>query len=113
MFWNQFGDFIDLDPDPDLDPASDSVYQNFVDPDQDPDTINPDPHHWILSNKNPDKTVDVMCFEHFWPSVYCVNLFLCIFLEIASILFFSEIFYIHIIYVNNSWKNCEEEKIVQ
>ena len=36
MFWNQFGDFIDLDPDPNS--------SNFVDPD--PDTINPDPHPW-------------------------------------------------------------------
>ena len=35
MFW-KFGDFIDLDPDPD--------WSNFVDP----DTINPDPHHWRL-----------------------------------------------------------------
>ena len=35
MFWN-FGDFINLDPDPD--------WLNFVDPD--PETINPDPHHW-------------------------------------------------------------------
>ena len=34
MFW-KFGDFMDLDPDPD--------WSNFVDPD--PDTINPDPHH--------------------------------------------------------------------
>ena len=32
----KFGDFLDLDPDPD--------WSNFVDPD--PDTINPDPHHW-------------------------------------------------------------------
>ena len=38
MFW-KFGDFIDLDPDPDLD------WSNFVD--LDPDTINPDPHHWL------------------------------------------------------------------
>ena len=37
MFWNQFGYFIDLDPDP--------YSSNFVD--QDPDTINPDPHYWI------------------------------------------------------------------
>ena len=33
--FGKFGDFIDLDPDG----------SNFVDPD--PDTINPDPHHWI------------------------------------------------------------------
>ena len=33
---NEFGDFIDQDPDPNS--------SNFVDPD--PDTINPDPHPW-------------------------------------------------------------------
>ena len=38
MFWNQFGNFINLDPDP--------VSSNFVDPD--PHTINPDPHHWYI-----------------------------------------------------------------
>ena len=31
---NQFGDFIDLDPDP---------YSSYI---VDPDTINPDPHLW-------------------------------------------------------------------
>ena len=36
MVWNQFGDFIDLDPDPHS--------LNFVDPD--PHTIDADPHHW-------------------------------------------------------------------
>ena len=36
MFWNQFGDFIDLDP----------YSSNFVDP----DTINPDPHHWLVAS---------------------------------------------------------------
>ena len=36
MFW-KFGDFMNLDPD----------WTNFVDPDPDPDTINPDPHHWV------------------------------------------------------------------
>ena len=35
MFWDQFGDFIDLDPDPHS--------SNYVDPD--PHTINVDPHH--------------------------------------------------------------------
>ena len=35
---NRSGNFLDLYPD------SDS--SNFVDPD--PDTINPDPHHWII-----------------------------------------------------------------
>ena len=34
MFRNQFGDFIDLDPD-----SSNCM---------DPDTLNPDPHHWYL-----------------------------------------------------------------
>ena len=36
MGLNQFGDFIDLDPDPHA--------SNFVDPD--PHTINADSHHW-------------------------------------------------------------------
>ena len=35
MFWNQFCDFIDMDPDLDQD------WSNVVD--SDPDTINPDP----------------------------------------------------------------------
>ena len=34
----KFGDFIDLDPD----------WSSFVYPDADPDTINPDPHHWLF-----------------------------------------------------------------
>ena len=38
MVWNQFADFIDLDPDPDS--------SNFVDPDS--ATINSDPHHWAF-----------------------------------------------------------------
>ena len=42
MFWNQFGDIIDLDP----------HSSNFVDP----DTINSDPHHY----KN---IYDVQCSE--------------------------------------------------
>ena len=41
MFWNQFSDFIDLDPDPNS--------SNFVDPD--PDTINPDPHPWLVDSE--------------------------------------------------------------
>ena len=39
MFWNQFGNFIGLDPDPELAPDS----SDFVDP----DTVNPDPDHCI------------------------------------------------------------------
>ena len=42
MFWNQFGDFIDLDPDP----------QNF---------LNLDPHHWIVINFGP-----LDPFDDFW-----------------------------------------------
>ena len=34
MIWNEFGDFINLDPDP--------YSSNFVDPDK----INSDPRHW-------------------------------------------------------------------
>ena len=41
MFW-KFCGFMDLDPDPD--------WSNFVNPDPEPDTINPDPHHWLYSS---------------------------------------------------------------
>ena len=47
MGWNQFGDFIDLDPDPHS--------SNFVDPN--PQTIKPDPHHWF-------KTPDTLSFTY-------------------------------------------------
>ena len=53
MFW-KFCDFIDLEPDPDPD------WSNFVDPD--PDTINPDPHHWL--KKNYKKNLQTRPFGH-------------------------------------------------
>ena len=46
MIWNQFGDLIDLDPDPHP--------SNFVDPN--PYTINADPNPWGL---------------YFYSRVYC------------------------------------------
>ena len=44
--FGKLGDFIDLDPDPDY----------FVNPD--PDTINPDPHHWLERQVSRNTKID-------------------------------------------------------
>ena len=64
MGWNQFGDFIGAGLD--LHPHS----LNFVD--QDPHTINPDPHHWkkkriglyLVNHVDGDEIVAVLEEEH-------------------------------------------------
>jgi len=53
MFSNQFGNFIDLDPDS----------SNLMDP----DTTNPDPHHWCIRISNAHLFV---CTIIFYTSSY-------------------------------------------
>ena len=72
MFWNQFGIFVNLDPD------SDPIASNIVDPGK----INPDPHHWFCSECKKNVSLlsspssflmvvdlDLCCFSLFWQEL--------------------------------------------